>query len=455
MTFIKDFIDGTGPASIVKAEHINQILDALDGASDEPVYPTVGSSASIGHASGRVRLSGGKLQISDGADWITVGTDVGISASQIRRLAKSVSVDYTVLTADEGIVIFVDTTSADVTLNLTNLASADNGFAITIVKTTEDNVLTINPYSNDKIEGAADLEITKHRHAITIEWTGTEWHAIADYQSLAVPSFESYTTNQTLAKSDEGHSVFIDTTGGNRTVTLPDLNSDDAGYKVLIGKSNTSNILTIHTPGSEQIQGASTFVLEDVRNSILIEWTGATWYVVGGFQEAPPARFFVYFDAGALRPGISGKGGPGPALRYATQSNATDYALFFADGATQAVYGKFRIASNVPNDATLRVYIDFIAQNTGTVRWSVDMRSVAVDESWDDIAFSGSSNRDNQDITASVSAAGERETATLTFSTYDMRANDMVMIRARRLGSHSADTVSGEVEMLAVSVEII
>ena len=249
--------------------------------------------------------------------------------------------------------------------------------------------------------------------------------------------------------------MFIDTGSGNRTVTLPSLDADDAGYKVLIGKSSTSNILTIQTPGSEQIQGASTFVLEDIRNSIMIEWTGTAWYITGGFQEAPPARFFVYFDAGALRPGISGSGGPGPALRYATQSNATDYALFFANSATQAAFGKFRIASNVPDDAGLKVYVDFMAQNTGNVRWSVDMRSVAVGETWEDVAFSGTGNRDNQDITANIGTAGRRSVATLAFSTYDMRANDLVMLRARRLGSHSADTVSGDVEVLAVSVEII
>ena len=109
MTFVKDFVDGSSATSIVKSAHIKQILDALDGTDTEPVYPTIGTSTSIIHAAGRVRLSGGKLQVSDGTTWVSVGTDVSISADQIRRLAKSISADYTVMTADEGTAIFVDT----------------------------------------------------------------------------------------------------------------------------------------------------------------------------------------------------------------------------------------------------------------------------------------------------------------------------------------------------------
>lgn len=70
--------------------------------------------------------------------------------------------DYTVTSTDAGTVLLVDTSAGSVTITLPAAATAGNGFAIGILKSTPDsNIVTIAPAAGETVDFEADQLLTE------------------------------------------------------------------------------------------------------------------------------------------------------------------------------------------------------------------------------------------------------------------------------------------------------
>ena len=116
--------------------------------------------------------------------------------------------NYTVVAADDGKVIDVNTSTANKTVNLPDLGSGDTGFEVTIVKNGASNTLTIDGNGSDLVNGATTYTMSADRQAVKLRWDGTEWIVIADANKAAggggtLDIHEDITTQlTTVAKND-------------------------------------------------------------------------------------------------------------------------------------------------------------------------------------------------------------------------------------------------------------
>lgn len=113
---------------------------------------------------------------SDGADWSAEGADRPYATA-----AKTA--DYTVTTADIGKTITVDATSAAVTVTLPTVASAADGFVVTIKRIdASTNAVTIDGNGSETIDGATTLVLSTQYEAAQLRCNGTAWYEETDGQ---------------------------------------------------------------------------------------------------------------------------------------------------------------------------------------------------------------------------------------------------------------------------------
>lgn len=97
---------------------------------------------------------------------------------------------------------------------------------------------------------------------------------------------QSYTSSATLPQKDT--SVFVDSSGGAVTLTLPDPTGQGEGRQFTITKTNTgTNLVSLARAASESINGvAATFGLPGSDTADYGRWhvvsDGTNWWVVGG-----------------------------------------------------------------------------------------------------------------------------------------------------------------------------
>lgn len=80
------------------------------------------------------------------------------------------------LTANED-VVFCDTTSGNIIINLPAVSSARK-YILTFIKTSASNTLTLDGNASENINGATTLDIAGIRDAVRIVHNGTEWFII-------------------------------------------------------------------------------------------------------------------------------------------------------------------------------------------------------------------------------------------------------------------------------------
>jgi hypothetical protein len=89
------------------------------------------------------------------------------------------SANYTILTSEEGDSFHVDTTSGNITITLPTVASAGNGFAVTVQKESSDaNTVIIDGNGAETINEAATYVLDRQHEAVYLVCDGSEWHAL-------------------------------------------------------------------------------------------------------------------------------------------------------------------------------------------------------------------------------------------------------------------------------------
>lgn len=96
----------------------------------------------------------------------------------------------------------------------------------------------------------------------------------------AAKGYQSVSANYTVSPLD--HMVKMDTTGGNRTITL--FKASYSYQELIIKKMASANTLTIDADSSETIDGATTKTLSDQYDAMVIRSNMVDgWDIVGGF----------------------------------------------------------------------------------------------------------------------------------------------------------------------------
>ena len=106
-----------------------------------------------------------------------LGEGSSISAEFRRDEVINVTGNYNVTLSDEGKTLRV-TSSNNVTINLPNLDSSQNGFYLYVIKNnSSSNTITVNPDGSDRINGDNNFTINEDKKAKKIRWTGGGWWA--------------------------------------------------------------------------------------------------------------------------------------------------------------------------------------------------------------------------------------------------------------------------------------
>lgn len=89
---------------------------------------------------------------------------------------KAISSTYTVTLADAGWLLVVDTSGGNVTINLPAVATAGDGFVVTVKRITAGaNTLTIDPSGAETVEGSATLSLPTQYTSVMLVSRSTGW----------------------------------------------------------------------------------------------------------------------------------------------------------------------------------------------------------------------------------------------------------------------------------------
>lgn len=179
-------------------------------------------------------------------------------------LAKTGS--YTILSTDANKLIGADSTGGAFDLTLPTLAAGDAGWAVDIVKVnaTAPLVTIIGT-----VNGLAARTLANQWELIRIKWTGTAWYADP---SRSMFKSKALSADTVLTLDDVMTVVEVDTTAGNKTITLPAA-ATARGAIILFKKTVAANSLIV----SGTIDGAATTTLTIQYASIMVFSNGTTW----------------------------------------------------------------------------------------------------------------------------------------------------------------------------------
>lgn len=251
---------------------------------------------------------------------------------------------YTAAAADVGKTIILNKATPD-TLSFQPAATLGSSWMV-IIKNIGAGTWTLDPDGSETIDGAATVSLATNQ-SLVVASNGTALRTL--FLSSASAGVLSKTANYTVVAADKGALILCDATGGPFTVTLPAAAAAGAGFEIAIKKTDSSiNAVTVDGDGSETIDGATTFVLDEQYEEVTIRSDGAGWAVVA--YHAPRARnsrevltanrtYYVRTDGNNSNSGLANTSGgafltPAKALSVALSLdlNGYDCILQHADG---------------------------------------------------------------------------------------------------------------------------
>lgn len=128
------------------------------------------------------------------------------------------------------------------------------------------DLVTTNPAATDQVaQGDDHLRFLKTVLKATLPNASKPFY---------FPDFVSKTANYTILSTDQNKLFSGDASGGAFSLTLPTLAAGDAGWSVLIFKSDSgANAVTI----VGTINGGTNIALSQQYLAVLVEWTGTAW----------------------------------------------------------------------------------------------------------------------------------------------------------------------------------
>lgn len=169
-------------------------------------------------------------------------------------------------------------------------------------------------------------------------------------------------------------------------------------------------------------------------------------------ETAISGTYFVNFEGGRL---LIGATGAKPDLVYMGPIGG----LAFADNADEACYGSFKIPYAWHTETDIRMKLNFMVDDTQigekTCSWRIDFQAYSEGESYND----------KSTTTVSIDTVLTTNTLAGTFYTKDIRLvpndvnnplsrGDMVVFKLYRKGNSTTDTVTGDVVLIALMVEM-
>ena len=112
------------------------------------------------------------------------GADAGpVTPINLTTAGLAATLVYNVTANDHDKLITCNTVRQNITINLPDLGSNNQGFELTIVKTHGNNSVTIEPHNNDRINRAANYVLTENYHFLSIEYLEPRfWWITSEYQ---------------------------------------------------------------------------------------------------------------------------------------------------------------------------------------------------------------------------------------------------------------------------------
>ncbi|MCP4410077.1 MAG: hypothetical protein GY807_20500 [Gammaproteobacteria bacterium] len=179
----------------------------------------------------------------DATSWYVAAT---IASSIVSTATKSISDSdspYTLLAADEGKIITIDSSAGDVTVNLLAAATAGDGFQVSFKRIAGDsNTITLDGNSTETIDGATTLTIDYDDDVVGLRCDGSNWEV--DRGHFSIPAFarsllEASSAATAKTTLDIGVATINAQTGTSYTLVLT-----DEGKEVTMSNAS-ANTLTI------------------------------------------------------------------------------------------------------------------------------------------------------------------------------------------------------------------
>lgn len=247
----------------------------------------------------------------------------------------------TVAAGDMNKVYGASTTGGAFTVTLpTTLTAADDGFSVTIVKLeTNTNRLTVAP-SSGTINSVDSLSVTNAGDRIDAYWTGSAWIGVV---TLAGVDRVTLTAGATLDASHYDKLIEITPASANATINLPAV-AGCLGRTITIKLLSSTYTCTLDGNGSETIDGAPTWLLENQYELVRILATPSGWTVLEALGLA----------TGTVPPGVGADywGSTAPSgwlLCYGQEVSRTTYARLFAKIGTTYGIGNNSTTFNLPD----------------------------------------------------------------------------------------------------------
>jgi hypothetical protein len=122
------------------------------------------------------------------------------------------SANYTVVAADEGNIIDVDTTSGDVTISLTAAATLGDGYTLYVRKNDASaNTVIIDPDGSETVNGSSTKSLTAQYQSLKLICDGSNWLTCEDlssgYALIGSPAFTGVPTAPTASDGDNSTQI--------------------------------------------------------------------------------------------------------------------------------------------------------------------------------------------------------------------------------------------------------
>ena len=216
----------------------------------------------------------------DGSGWTPYrqASLLGILATKNSNvLAKTAA--YTIVVADDGKLIDADATSAAFTVTLPTVASAGDGFIISVKKTDSSaNAVTIDGSGAETIDGATTLVLGVRHDSALLRCDGTEWHILATSGIGPKSLHQRKTANYTAIAADNGKTIEFDS-GSAVMLNLTAAATLGNGWHIWVKNSGVGT-LTVDPNATEVIDDATTITA--VQNSgFRINCDGTSFWTQG------------------------------------------------------------------------------------------------------------------------------------------------------------------------------
>ena len=110
-------------------------------------------------------------------------------------------------------------------------------------------------------------------------WGGQLNTNMDEIDSALAPVIDAKSATFTAGTDEYNYTYLVDASSGAVTANLPAVADVFSGFKYSFKLTDATNALTIDPNGSEQIDGASTYVISTVNDAVIIVCDGTGWVI--------------------------------------------------------------------------------------------------------------------------------------------------------------------------------